>query len=60
MSSYAALLEPDDRWAVVAYVRALQLSRRAPVGLLDDGERARLDGAAAATPASPAPAGEHE
>ncbi len=61
MSSYAAQLEPDDRWAVVAYVRALQLSRRAPVELLDESERARLDGAAAAPrPAAPAPVGETE
>jgi mono/diheme cytochrome c family protein len=31
MFSYSARLEPQDRWAVVAYIRALQLSRRATV-----------------------------
>jgi mono/diheme cytochrome c family protein len=29
MYSYAARVEPRDRWAIVAYVRALQESRRA-------------------------------
>lgn len=29
MPSYAAQIEPRDRWAIVAYVRALQLSRNA-------------------------------
>jgi mono/diheme cytochrome c family protein len=29
MFSYAARLDPQDRWAVVAYIRALQLSRHA-------------------------------
>jgi len=42
MPSYAELLQsPADRWAVVAYVRALQLSQHAPVAdlpkdLVDD------------------------
>jgi hypothetical protein len=29
MYSYADRVEPEDRWAIVAYIRALQLSRRA-------------------------------
>lgn len=29
MFSYAARIEPDDRWAIVAYIRALQLSQHA-------------------------------
>ncbi|WP_058545212.1 MULTISPECIES: c-type cytochrome [Pseudomonas] len=29
MYSYAARVEPADRWAIVAYIRALQLSRHA-------------------------------
>ena len=33
MSPYADKLEPRDRWAVVAYVRALQ---RAQTGSIDD------------------------
>jgi len=31
MYSYADRVEPHDRWAIVAYIRALQLSRRAVV-----------------------------
>lgn len=29
MPSYASQVSPEDRWAIIAYVRALQLSRRA-------------------------------
>ena len=50
MSSYASQIKPEDRWAIVAYVRALQLSRRVPAEMLTDAERQRL-----ATP-SPEPA----
>ena len=28
MPSYASQISPEDRWAIIAYVRALQLSRR--------------------------------
>jgi mono/diheme cytochrome c family protein len=31
MYSYASRIAPDDRWAIVAYVRALQLSQHATV-----------------------------
>jgi mono/diheme cytochrome c family protein len=31
MSSYAAQVSPEDRWAIAAYIRALQLSQFAPV-----------------------------
>ena len=34
MPSYAALLAPADRWAVVAYVRTLELAWRAPLSAL--------------------------
>ena len=30
MSSYASRIPPADRWAIVAYIRALQLSQNAP------------------------------
>jgi len=33
MGGYSDALDPQDRWAVVAYVRALQLAR---LGSLDD------------------------
>lgn len=42
MSSYASQVKPEDRWAIVSYVRALQLSRRAPAAMLTDDERQRL------------------
>jgi len=50
MGPYAASLTVEDRWAVVAYVRALQ---RSHLGLIDDvpaGERASLPKTSAATP----------
>jgi mono/diheme cytochrome c family protein len=34
MNGYSAQLVPRDRWAIVAYLRALQLSRNAPVNEL--------------------------
>jgi mono/diheme cytochrome c family protein len=30
MYPYADRITPEDRWAIVAYIRALQLSRHAP------------------------------
>jgi mono/diheme cytochrome c family protein len=32
MPDYAAQLTPQDRWAVVAYIKALQLSQNAKTG----------------------------
>ncbi|MCZ7685371.1 MAG: cytochrome c [Sandaracinaceae bacterium] len=43
MPSYAAQLPARDRWAVVAYVRALQLARRVPVAWLASGARRALE-----------------
>jgi len=42
MNGYSAQLTPSDRWAIVAYVRALQVSRNAPVGELPAGLREKL------------------
>lgn len=42
MPSYADQVPPSDRWAVVAYIRALQLSRHAPVDLLSEAVRKQL------------------
>lgn len=36
---------PADRWAITAYVRALQLSQDAPVAELAPGEQAKLEAA---------------
>jgi mono/diheme cytochrome c family protein len=43
MPSYAHSLSVHDRWAVVAYVRALQLSQHAPVDQLPQDVRERLE-----------------
>ena len=43
MPSYAAQVPVEDRWAIVAYIRALQLSQNASVHDLDEGERKRLE-----------------
>jgi cytochrome c553 len=48
MQDYAAQLKPEDRWAVVAYLRALQFSRRATVADVPEAERPSLDNPAAA------------
>ncbi len=39
MPSYATQIPVHDRWAIVAYVRALQLSQHFPVDQLDDAMR---------------------
>jgi mono/diheme cytochrome c family protein len=44
MYSYADRLTPADRWAVVAYIRALQLSQHAPAASLSAEESARIGG----------------
>jgi mono/diheme cytochrome c family protein len=49
MHSYATRVPPDDRLAIVAYIRALQWSQHAPVAALDGADLARLDAAAAGT-----------
>jgi mono/diheme cytochrome c family protein len=43
MYSYAARLPPRDRWAVVAYIRALQLARHASLDDVPPDQRAKLD-----------------
>lgn len=45
MYPYGDRLSPQDRWAVVAYIRALQLSQHAPAAVLDQEDRGRLGGA---------------
>ena len=44
MYSYANRIPPEDRWAVAAYVRALQLSQYADVNELTAEERQQLGG----------------
>jgi cytochrome c553 len=43
MYGYAAEIEPRDRWAITAYIRALQASRGVPAAELTQAEREALD-----------------
>jgi mono/diheme cytochrome c family protein len=43
MQDYAAQISVEDRWAIAAYERALQFSRRATVGDVPDDRRPELD-----------------
>ncbi|MFQ5961391.1 MAG: c-type cytochrome [Candidatus Methylomirabilales bacterium] len=45
MPAYAAQIPVRDRWAIVAYIRALQLSQRAVLTDVPSEERAKLEGA---------------
>lgn len=54
MPDYSSQIEVGDRWAIVAYVRALQLSQNAPAAALPQADRTRLASVAAA-PQAPTP-----
>jgi mono/diheme cytochrome c family protein len=43
MQDYAAQVRPADRWAIAAYVRVLQFSRRVPADVLSDADRRRIE-----------------
>lgn len=43
MPDYAQLIPREDRWAIAAYVKALQLSQRASIGELPAEDRANLE-----------------
>jgi len=45
MYSYSERIAPSDRWAIIAYVRALQLSRNAKATDLSSEQRQKLDAA---------------
>jgi hypothetical protein len=45
MYDYSAQLTPDDRWAVAAYIRALQISQYAPAGQLSATDLDQLNAA---------------
>ena len=51
MPRYGAHVQPQDRWAIVAYVRALQRSQNAAIADVPDENRSELE-----KPASPPPA----
>ncbi|HYU43831.1 MAG TPA: cytochrome c [Vicinamibacteria bacterium] len=57
MPDYAAQIAVPDRWATVAYVRALQLSENARLEDVPEDDRAQLAASSvAASPAPPSPA----
>ena len=43
MPDYAVQLRPADRWAVAAYIRALQLSGHATLADVPEAERPKLE-----------------
>ena len=45
MYSYASRINPADRWAIVAYIRALQLSQNTRIQDVPADQRAKLQGA---------------
>jgi mono/diheme cytochrome c family protein len=53
MPDYRAQIAPRDRWAIVAYIRALQLSQHAAAADVPGGDPTK---AQASAPAEPAPA----
>src|SRR5262245_5467249 len=55
MSSYASQIPPEDRWAIAAYIRALQLSQQVKLSDLPAEERQRAQEALRQAAAAPAP-----
>jgi len=45
MPDYAVQIQPQDRWAIVAYIRALQLSQQASINDVPADARGQLGGA---------------
>jgi mono/diheme cytochrome c family protein len=50
MPSYAARISPEDRWAIVAYIRALQLSQNTDAAKLPPNELPKLEATEPITP----------
>ncbi len=60
MPSYADQVYPRDRWAIIAYIRALQLSQNADVKTLPAEDRELVENPPAPDPATEGEAGEGE
>jgi hypothetical protein len=43
MYSYASRISPEDRWAIIAYIKALQLSQNATVDDVPPDQRNKLE-----------------
>lgn len=54
MYDYSAQIQPRDRWAIIAYVRALQLSRNAPATEVPEELRRKLAAIASSPAGAPA------
>ena len=59
MPDYRAQLTAEDRWAVVAYIKALQLSQNATMADVPEAERSRMGAPAPATAPSTPRTGGH-
>jgi mono/diheme cytochrome c family protein len=60
MPSYSDKLSVEDRWKVVAYIRALQLSQRASESDVPPAERAKLAAGQPTAPSQPGTGGQHQ
>jgi mono/diheme cytochrome c family protein len=56
MPSYAEVVTPEDRWKIIAYIRALQQSQDAKYGELSADDRQKLEAADKAGAPTPTPA----
>ena len=43
MYSYGSRIHPEDRWAIIAYIRALQLSQNVPLEVVPEEQRLELE-----------------
>lgn len=57
MYSYADRIVPEDRWAITAYIRVLQLSQSAEIDKLPTSDREKITAAANAPATRPATSG---
>ncbi len=55
MMDYAAQIPPEDRWAIAAYIRALQVSQRTRIDEIPEAERRALESPDAAPRPAPLP-----
>ena len=58
MSSYAVQVPPEDRWAIAAWIRVLQVASHAPFQELPAPDREAVERAARGGPPAPAPGSE--
>jgi mono/diheme cytochrome c family protein len=59
MPSYATQVPVEDRWAIVAYIRALQLAQNADLAVLTPAERARWEASLRQAETAPSPSSAH-